>query len=118
MDMLPTAILSEFILTFFGTLQTAASILISVIINGEKSRKVVCTIVKIDRSLLPDSTTTYRKTFIFTLAQAVAVYTYVAVLSTYDTWLWKHVAEKTGVWYFIFDLPTHYCEFGNCCSVL
>jgi hypothetical protein len=50
-DMLRTAILSEFIFMFFGTLQAVASILISVIITGEKSRKVVCKVVKIDKGL-------------------------------------------------------------------
>jgi hypothetical protein len=78
---------------FIGTLQAVSSILISVTINGEKSRKRVCTDVKVDKRLLSDYSTTYRKTFVFTLVQAVAVYSYVAVLYAYNLWVWKQVIK-------------------------
>jgi hypothetical protein len=120
-DLFVKATVSYLILAFIAALTDVSSILISVTINGVKSRKVVCTVVKFDRRIFSDSSTTYRETFIFTLAQAIAVYTYVAVLFAYEAWVWKHVAEKMSTWSFfswyaknIVNLETvvQFCNLG------
>jgi hypothetical protein len=84
---------SSFIMTIVEALTAISSIFISVTLNGVKWRKTISAVVKVDRRLLSDSSTTYRKTFVFTLAQAVAVYSYVAVLYAYNIWVWKQVVK-------------------------
>jgi hypothetical protein len=80
-DPLGKAKVSLFIMTNIEALAAISSIFISVTLNGVKSRKVLSIVVKVDRRLLSDSSTTYRKTFIFTLVQAVAVNSYVQCFS-------------------------------------
>ncbi|KDR17317.1 hypothetical protein L798_08519 [Zootermopsis nevadensis] len=103
--LLATIVVNEFLMMFIGALKAVSSIFISVAMNGAKSRKFISTVVKVDRSLLSDPITTYRNTFIFTLVQAVAVWSYIAILFTYDTWVWKQVAEKMSIWYLISTYP-------------
>jgi hypothetical protein len=62
-----------------GVLKAVTSIIITITNKGLKPRNVVSTVVKIDRNLLSDASATYKKTFIFTLAPAFSVYSFVAV---------------------------------------
>jgi hypothetical protein len=93
-----TVVVSEFIMVCSGALKAFSSILISITINGIKSKKIISTVVKVDRRLLCDSSTTYRKALVFTLLQMVAVFSYVAVLFIYDIWVWTHAMKDMSVW--------------------
>jgi hypothetical protein len=111
---LPTAaIINDSLHVVTGTVEAILSILICVTLNGVKSRIIISKIVKIDKFLLMDSSATYRKTFIFTFIQVIAVYSYVAALSTYDVWVWKHTVENISVWLLISGYPQSIVNLGT-----
>jgi hypothetical protein len=103
--LLVAVVVNEFLMMFLGALTAFSSILISITRNGVKSRKIVSKINKIDEELLNDSSTTYTKTFFFTLIQVIFVYSYATVLFTYDTLVWTKAVNKVSVWYFISGYP-------------
>ncbi|KDR17318.1 putative gustatory receptor 28b [Zootermopsis nevadensis] len=111
--LLATIVVNEFLMMFIGALKAVSSIFISVAMNGAKSRKFISTVVKVDRSLLSDPITTYRKTFIFTLVQVFAVYSYEATLFTYDTWVWTRAMGSLSIWYFISGYPHRIVNIGG-----
>ena len=98
-------VVNEFLMMVLGGLTAFSSILISITLNGVKSRKLVSKVIKIDKELLNDSSKTYTKTIIFTLFHITLVYTYATVLFTYDTLVWTKAVNKVGVWYFITGYP-------------
>ena len=98
-------VVNEFLMMFLGGLTAFSSILISITRNCVKSRNIVSKVIKIDKELLNDSSTTYTKTIIFTLIQVILVYTYAIVLFTYDTLVWTTAVDKISVWYFITGYP-------------
>jgi len=98
-------VVNEFLMMVLGGLTAFSSILISITLNGVKSRKLVSKVIKIDKELLNDSSKTYTKTIIFTLFHITLVYTYATVLFTYDTLVWTKAVDKVGVWYFITGYP-------------
>jgi hypothetical protein len=101
-------VVNEFLMMFLGALTAFSSILISMTRNGVKSRSIVSKVIKIDEVLLKDSSTTYIKTFIFTLIQIIVVYLYASVLFTYDTMVWTKAVQKVSVWYFISGYPSRF----------
>ncbi|GFG32133.1 hypothetical protein Cfor_12283 [Coptotermes formosanus] len=103
--LLVPVVVNEFLMIFLGTLAAFSSILISITRNGVKSRNIVSKIIKIDEAVLNDSNTTYIKMFIFTLIQVTVVYSYAAVLFTYDTLIWTEAVPKVSIWYFISGYP-------------
>jgi Xaa-Pro aminopeptidase len=112
-ELLTTVFVNEFLQMSSGAIKAISSILISVIINGVKSSKVISKVIKIDKALFYDSSTIYRKTFVFTLVQVFAVYSYVAALFTYDTWVWKHATENTSTWFLISSYPHRTVNLGT-----
>jgi hypothetical protein len=98
-------VVNEFLMMFLGGLTAFSSILISITRNCVKSRNIVSKVIKIDRELLNDSSTTYTKTIIFTLIQVILVYSYAIVLFTYDTLVWTTAVDKVSVWYFVTGYP-------------
>jgi len=111
--LLATVVVNEFLMMSLGAAKAISSILVSVIANGLKSRKLISIILKVDKGLLSDSSTTYRKTFIFTLVQVILVYSYAVVLFACDFWVWRHALEKMSIWYFISGYPHRIVNFGN-----
>jgi hypothetical protein len=97
--------INEFLSMFVGGVTAFSSICISITLNGVKSRNIVSKVIKIDKELLNDSSTTYTKTIIFTLIQVILVYGYTAVLFTYDTVLWTTSVEEITVWYIVSSFP-------------
>jgi len=71
-----------------------------------KSRNIVSKVIKIDRELLNDSSTTYNKTIIFTLIQVILVYSYAIVLFTYDILVWTKSASGILLLVILTDLLT------------
>jgi hypothetical protein len=104
-QLLATVVVNECLMMFGGALKAVASILISVTLNGVKSRELIRKVIKLDRALLCDSSSTYRKALIFTLIQVIVVYSYEAALFVCDTWVWTHAVENLSVWYFISGYP-------------
>jgi hypothetical protein len=111
--LLATVVVSEFRMMCVAVVKAISSILVSVIANGLKSRKLISIILKVDKGLLPDSSATYRKTFIFALVQVILVYFYAVVLFACDFWVWRHALEKMSIWYFISGYPHRIVNFGN-----
>jgi hypothetical protein len=103
--LLVAILVNEFFMMFLGGLKAFSSIIISITNNSVKSRNIVFKIIKIDKELLNDSSTTYTKTIIFTLIQVILVYSYTAALFTYDIVAWKAAVDKLGVFYFITGYP-------------
>ena len=103
--LLAAVVVNEFLMMFLGGLTAFSSILISITRNGVKSRNIVSKVIKIDKELLNDSSTTYTKTIIFTLIQVILIYSYITVLFTYDTLVWTAAVKKVSVWYFIISYP-------------
>ena len=103
--LLVAIVVNEFLMMFLGGLTAFSSIILSVTRNCAKLSNIVTKIIKIDKELLNDSSTTYTKTIIFTLIQIILVYTYAIVLFTYDTLVWRKAVDKVGVWYFINGYP-------------
>ena len=101
-------VVNQFLLVFLGGLTAFSSILFSITRNCEKSRNIVSKVIKIDKELLTDSSTTYTKTIIFTLIQVILVYTYTIVLFTYDTFLWTTAVGTVSVWYCISVFPPRF----------
>jgi hypothetical protein len=97
-ELLVAVVVNEFLTMFLGGLKAFSSILISITRNCVKSRNIVSKVIKIDRGLLNDSTTTYTKTIIFTLIHVILVYTYTTVLLTYDTLVLTTAVDKISVW--------------------
>jgi len=103
--LLVAIVVNEFLSMFLGGLTAFSSIFLSITRNRVKSRNIVSKVIKIDKELLNDSSTTYTKTIIFTLIQVILVYTYATVLFTYDTVLWTTSVEKISVWYIVSSFP-------------
>ena len=103
--LLVAVVVNEILMMFLGGLTAFSSILISITRNGVKSRSIVSKVIKIDKELLNDSSTTYTKTIIFTLIQVIFIYCYITVLFTYDTLVWTAAAEKVSVFYCIISYP-------------
>jgi hypothetical protein len=110
--LLVAVIVNEFLSMFLGGLTAFSSILMSITLKSVISRKIVSKIIKVDKELLNDSSTTYAKTFIFTSIQVIFVYGYATVLFTYDTVLWTTAMEKISIWYFIFGYPHRLVNLG------
>lgn len=108
-----TAVINESLHVGTGAVEAILSILICVTLNGVKSRIIFSKIVKIDKVLLTDSSITYRKTFIFTFVQVIALYSYAAALFTYDIWVWKHTMENISVWLLISGYPHRIVNLGT-----
>jgi hypothetical protein len=104
-QLLATVVVNECFMMFGGVLKAVASILISVTLNGVKSRELISKVIKLDRALQCDSSVAYRKVLIFTLIQVIVVYSYEAALFVCDTWVWIHAVENLSVWYFITGYP-------------
>jgi hypothetical protein len=96
--LLVAVMVNEFLSMFLGGLMAFSSILMSITRKSVISRNIVSKIIKVDKVLLNDSSTTYAKTFIFTLIQVIFVYSYATVLFTYDTVLWTTAVKKVSVW--------------------
>ena len=111
--LLVAVVVNEFLMMFSGGLTAFSSILISITRNGVKSRNIVSKVIKIDKELLNDSSTTYTKTIIFTLIQVILVYSYATVLFTYDTLVWTSAVEKVSVWYCITGYPHRFVNLGT-----
>jgi len=111
--LLATVVVNEFLMMSLGAAKATSSILVSVIANGLKSRKLISIILKVDKGLLPDSSATYRKTFIFALVQVILVYSYAVVLFACDTWVWTNAKETMSIWYFISGYPHRIVNIGN-----
>jgi len=103
--LLVAIVVNEFLMMFLGGLAAFSSNLISITRNSVKSRNIVFKVIKIDKELLNDSSTTYTKTIIFTLIQVILVYSYATVLFTYDTLVWTTAVKKVSVWYCITGYP-------------
>jgi len=103
--LLVAVVVNEFLTMFLGGLKAFSSILISITRNCVKSRNIVSKVIRIDKELLNDSSATYTKTIIFTLFQVILVYSYAAVLFTYDTWVWTTATENVSAWYCITGFP-------------
>ncbi|KAJ4433311.1 hypothetical protein ANN_15570 [Periplaneta americana] len=104
-ELLATVIVNEFLMMSVGAIKAFTSILMSITLNGIRSRKIVSKIIKVDRGLLIDPINTYRSTFIFTLVQVVAVYSYILILFTYDTWVWTNAMDNMSAMYLISGYP-------------
>jgi len=103
--LLVAIVVNEFLSMFLGGLTAFLSIFIFITSNSVKSRNIVSKVIKIDKELLNDSSTTYTKTIIFTLIQVILVYCYATVLFTYDTLVWKMSVKKISVWSIITGYP-------------
>lgn len=103
--LLVAVVVNEFLMMFLGGLTAFSSILMTITRNGVKSRNIVSKVIKIDKELLNDSSTSYTKTIIFTLIQVILIYSYTTVLFTFDTLVWTAAVKKVSVWYFIMSYP-------------
>lgn len=112
-DLPTTAVINEFLQIGTGAVEAILSILICVTLNGVKSRILISKIVKIDKVLLTDSSTTYRKIFIFTFVQVIALYSYAATLFAYDMWVWKHTMGNISTWLLISGYPHRIVNLGT-----
>jgi hypothetical protein len=110
-ELLVAVFVNEILMMLLGVLTAFSSILICITRNGVKSREIIFKVIKIDEALLFDSNKTYMKMFIFTLIQVIFVYSYAAVLFTYDTLVWTKAVRNVSVWYFISGYPHRLVNF-------
>ena len=103
--LLVAVVVNEFLMMLLGGITALSSLLISITRNGVKSRNIVSKVIKMDEELLNGSSTTYTKTFIFTLIQVILVYSYVTFLFTYDTLVWTTAVRNISTWYCLSSFP-------------